>query len=117
MNYYADGTQRTGVHRHDFWTCLVSLGAERILTVDNRPLLLRDGDLVIFGTQNHGVPVMPDVKDGRVSLVIFYYPDHDNLERRHWQTITDDDDNQDSMETGSLESRKTLCDNLVDQAV
>jgi len=94
MNYYADGQCRTGVHRHDFWTCLVSFGAERILTVDNRPLLLRDGDLIVFGTQNHGVPPMPDVTAGRVSLVIFFYPDHDNLERRQWQTITDDNDQE-----------------------
>merc|ERR1712216_119825 len=94
MNYYADGQCRTGVHRHDFWTCLVSFGAERILTVDYRPLLLRDGDLIVFGTQNHGVPPMPDVTAGRVSLVIFFYPDHDNLERRQWQTITDDNDQE-----------------------
>ena len=51
-------------------------------------------DLIIFGTQNHGVPVMPEITGGRVSLVIFFYPDHDNLERRQWQTITDDGDPQ-----------------------
>jgi len=88
MNYYKDGQARTGTHRHDFWTCLVSLGADRILTVDNQPILMRDGDLIIFGTQNHGVPVMPEVTDGRISLVIFFYPDSDNLERQ-WQTIED----------------------------
>ncbi|CAK0828216.1 unnamed protein product [Prorocentrum cordatum] len=89
MNYYADGQERTGVHRHDFWTCLLSFGANRILTVDGRPMLLRDGDLVVFGTQNHGVPVMPEITSGRISLVIFFYPDSDNLERQ-WKTITDD---------------------------
>lgn len=91
MNYYADGQEKTGVHRHDFWTCLLSVGCPRILTVDNRPILLRDGDLIVFGTQNHGVPVMPEVTGGRISLVIFFYPDADNLERQ-WQTVTEDSD-------------------------
>lgn len=98
MNYYADGQDRTGTHRHDFWTCLLSFGSPRILTVDNKPILLRDGDLVVFGTQNHGVPVMPDVKDGRISLVIFFYPDADNLERQ-WQTITEEDDEKSASAT------------------
>lgn len=31
-------------------------------------------------------PERPDIKDGRISLVIFFYPDADNLERQ-WQTI------------------------------
>lgn len=89
MNYYSDGQDRTGNHRHDFWTCLLSFGAPRILMVDNRPILMRDRDLVVFGMQSHGVPVMPEVEGGRISLVIFFYPDADNLERRQWSTITD----------------------------
>jgi len=93
MNWYADGQDRTGTHRHDFWTCLLSFGAPRILTVDNKPVLLRDNDLIVFGTQMHGVPVMPDASGGRISLVIFFYPDADNLERQ-WQTITENDDDQ-----------------------
>ena len=36
----------------------LSFGSPRILTVDGRPMLLRDGDLIVFGTQNHGVPAM-----------------------------------------------------------
>jgi len=100
MNYYEDGKHLTGVHRHDFWTCLLSFGASRILTVDNRPFLLRNGDLIVFGTQNHGVPIMPDVTGGRISLVIFFYPDADNLERQ-WQTITEDDDNDGEKSLGT----------------
>merc|ERR1711964_166627 len=38
---------------------------------------------------------MPEITEGRVSLVIFFSPDHDNLERRQWQTITDDADQED----------------------
>jgi len=93
MNFYADGKDKISAHRHDFWTCLLSFGSDRILTVDGRPVLLRDGDLIVFGTQNHGVPAMPDITDGRVSLVIFFYPDADNLERQ-WQTINEDDEEE-----------------------
>lgn len=50
-----------GSHRHDCWTALFSFGHERILTIDNTPLLMQDGDLCIFGTQRHGVPVMPEI--------------------------------------------------------
>ncbi|CAK9046412.1 unnamed protein product [Durusdinium trenchii] len=96
MNFYADGKDKIAAHRHDFWTCLLSFGSPRILTVDRRPVLLRDGDLIVFGTQTHGVPTMPDITDGRVSLVIFFYPDADNLERQ-WQTINEDDEEEKSI--------------------
>ena len=38
-----------GAHRHDCWTALLSFGADRILTVDAQPVLLRDGDLIVPG--------------------------------------------------------------------
>ena len=38
-------------------------------------------------------PPRPDITDGRVSLVIFFYPDADNLERQ-WQTINEDDEEE-----------------------
>eukprot|EP00435_Cladocopium_sp_Y103_P036101 s69_g9.t1 len=101
MNFYADGKDKVAAHRHDFWTCLLSFGSPRILTVDNRPVLLRDGDLIVFGTQNHGVPPMPDISDGRVSLVIFFYPDADNLERQ-WQTINEDEEEKSSADVVQL---------------
>eukprot|EP00438_Fugacium_kawagutii_P021280 Skav209142 [mRNA] locus=scaffold3638:12370:19700:+ [translate_table: standard] len=100
MNFYSDGKDKVAAHRHDFWT--LSFGSPRILTVDGRPQLLRDGDLIVFGTQNHGVPPMPpDITDGRVSLVIFFYPDADNLERQ-WQTITEDDEEKSSADVQQL---------------
>lgn len=87
MNLYADGQKSLNAHRHDYWTCLISLGSPRILTVDHTPVVLEDGDMIVFGTQLHGVPEMLDVTGPRISIVIFYYPDRDNLERR-WLTIT-----------------------------
>lgn len=102
MNYYENGNERVGVHRHDFWTCLVSFGAPRILTVDNRPVLMRDRDLILFGTQNHGVPVMPGTKGGRISLVIFFYPDADNLERQ-WSTVAEDELEESDKSVGTVD--------------
>jgi len=89
LNHYKDGAVTIGTHRHDHWSLVVSLGAERILMVDNKPVLTRNGDLVNFGTQSHSVPSMPDIADGRISLVVFYYPDSDNMERRRWRTVAD----------------------------
>lgn len=73
-NWYPDGQGNLGSHRHDCWTALFSFGHERILTIDNTPLLMQDGDLCIFGTQRHGVPMMPEITEGRITLVIFFYP-------------------------------------------
>eukprot|EP00928_Gymnodinium_smaydae_P044246 TRINITY_DN29523_c0_g6_i1.p1 TRINITY_DN29523_c0_g6~~TRINITY_DN29523_c0_g6_i1.p1 ORF type:complete len:1031 (+),score=188.76 TRINITY_DN29523_c0_g6_i1:74-3094(+) len=87
-NWYSDGQGYLGSHRHDCWTALFSFGHERILTIDNTPMLMQDGDLVIFGTQRHGVPVMPEIKEGRITFVIFFYPTH-MQKKGMWQTITD----------------------------
>ena len=87
LNLYRDGTKQLNSHRHDYWTCLISLGAPRVLLVDNRPQILEHGDMIVFGTQMHGVPSMPSLMEGRISIVIFFHPDQDNLERR-WLTVT-----------------------------
>ena len=68
LNMYADGSKGLNAHRHDYWTCLVSLGAPRVLLVDHRPHVLEDGDMIVFGTQMHGVPPMPDVTSGRTGV-------------------------------------------------
>lgn len=87
-NWYPDGQGNLGSHRHDCWTALFSFGHERILTIDNTPLLMQDGDLCIFGTQRHGVPIMPEITEGRITLVVFFYP-NDMQKKGMWQTITD----------------------------
>lgn len=74
MNWYPDALSRVSPHRHDNWTLLVSLGAPRVLTVDRARVLMEDGDLVLFGTQSHGVPEMPSAAGGRLSLVFMFAP-------------------------------------------
>jgi hypothetical protein len=75
-NFYPDGNTSIAPHNHDFWSAILSFGASRVFTLDGVPILLGDGDLLILGTQRHGVPKMPAVKDGRVSIAIFWYPEN-----------------------------------------
>lgn len=74
-NFYPDGNTSIALHQHDFWSAILSLGAPRVFTVDGDPVLLNDGDVIVIGTQRHSVPKMPEVKDGRVSVAIFWYPE------------------------------------------
>lgn len=74
FNWYPSGDAKVAPHRHDNWTISLSFGASRILTVDYQECLMDDGDLVIFGTQKHGVPLMPEVKEGRISLILMWEP-------------------------------------------
>merc|ERR1719498_2129767 len=91
--WYPDGDSDAVPHRHDCCTALLSFGAPRILTIDKPPILLRDGDLIIFGTQRHGVPKLPDnpfddqFGGGRVSVPIFYMPNEAQM-KASWQTLT-----------------------------
>ncbi|CAE7744072.1 unnamed protein product [Symbiodinium microadriaticum] len=75
MNWYPDALSRVSPHRHDNWTLLISLGAPRVLSVDRAQVLMEDGDLILFGTQSHGVPEMPSAAGGRLSLVFMFAPD------------------------------------------
>jgi len=100
-NWYPDGQGNLGSHRHDCWTALFSFGHERILTIDNTPLLMQDGDLCIFGTQRHGVPMMPEITEGRITLVIFFYP-NDMQKKGMWQTITDPETMAPSAQLGRM---------------
>ncbi|CAK9098949.1 unnamed protein product [Durusdinium trenchii] len=107
LNWYPDGDSVLGSHRHDCWTALFSFGHERILTIDKTPLLLQDSDLVIFGTQRHGVPKMPEVKGGRITVPIFFYPTNMQMQKQ-WQTLTDPDDVRRSNELAKLQSSHQL---------
>jgi hypothetical protein len=74
MNWYPDGMSQVTDHRHDNWTILVSLGSPRVLNVDHARVMMDDGDVILFGTQKHGVPVAPPCQGGRLSLVFMFSP-------------------------------------------
>jgi hypothetical protein len=115
VNWYPDGSGMLGSHRHDCWTALFSFGCDRILTIDNTPLLCRDGDMVIFGTQRHGVPLMPEITEGRITVPVFFYPDH--LQKQAmWSTITDDADGM-SSKGAKLKNNAELADRSNSEAI
>lgn len=96
MLWYPDGSSMAIPHRHEAWTALLSFGSPRILTIDGHPVLLRDGDLILFGTQRHGVPQMclegQTLEDysGRMSVVFFYMPTDKQLQGSEpWRAIVD----------------------------
>mmetsp|Transcript_120495 Transcript_120495/g.239827 ORF Transcript_120495/g.239827 Transcript_120495/m.239827 type:complete len:394 (-) Transcript_120495:206-1387(-) len=74
-NWYLDGNTSIAPHQHDFWSAILSFGASRIFLLDGQPILLAHGDLLVFGTQRHSVPKMPQVEEGRISVCIFWYPE------------------------------------------
>lgn len=74
-NWYPDGNTSIAPHQHDFWSAILCFGASRVFTLDWEPLLLGEGDLLVFGTQRHSVPKMRSVEAGRVSVAIFWYPE------------------------------------------
>lgn len=97
--WYPDGTADAIPHRHECWTALMSFGSPRILTIDGTPVLLRDGDLIVFGTQRHGVPRMHleggTMEDygGRVSAVFFFMPQGQQADGANpWRPIVDSED-------------------------
>lgn len=73
-NRYKDGRAFIAPHQHDFWSATFSFGAPRMFLLDQRPLLLEDGDVLIFGSQRHTVPKMPKLQEERISLSLFWYP-------------------------------------------
>ncbi|CAE7208961.1 unnamed protein product [Symbiodinium sp. CCMP2592] len=116
LNWYPDGDSVLGSHRHDCWTALFSFGDERILTIDKTPLLLQDCDLVIFGTQRHGVPKMPEIKGGRITVPIFFYPTHMQM-KKQWQTLTDPEDPRRSNELAKLQCTHQLGSDVMGQTL
>eukprot|EP00746_Dinoflagellata_sp_MGD_P014643 gnl/MRDRNA2_/MRDRNA2_132200_c0_seq1.p1 gnl/MRDRNA2_/MRDRNA2_132200_c0~~gnl/MRDRNA2_/MRDRNA2_132200_c0_seq1.p1 ORF type:complete len:946 (+),score=236.76 gnl/MRDRNA2_/MRDRNA2_132200_c0_seq1:63-2840(+) len=95
--WYPDGNADAIPHRHEAWTALMSFGAPRILTIDTQPVLLRDGDLIVFGTQRHGVPKMRfedgtfNDYGGRISMVFFFMPTGQQANGSEpWKAIMDD---------------------------
>lgn len=72
LNYYVNGEMFTPSHTHPGQhQIILSLGATRTLNISNRKYALQNGDLIVFGSQSHGVPKEPEVQDGRISIAIF----------------------------------------------
>jgi hypothetical protein len=75
-NRSRDGRAFIAPHQHDFWSATFSFGAPRVFLLDRMPLVLEDGDVLIFGNQRHSVPKMlePNPCGERISLSLFWHP-------------------------------------------
>jgi len=86
FNWYPNGKAKVSPHRHDNWTISMSFGATRILSVDYQECAMDDGDLVIFGTQKHGVPEVPGLEKGRISVILMWEPTEYHISGR-WREM------------------------------
>jgi hypothetical protein len=72
LNYYINGQDFCPNHSHPGSIQLViSLGATRRLNVGKKAYDMKSGDAIIFGSSTHGIPIEPEVKDGRISIAVF----------------------------------------------
>lgn len=74
INYYETGDNWTPNHSHRRTHQLViSLGGERILTVGKKEYLMKNGDVILFGSSVHGVPKTENAEP-RISIATFMSP-------------------------------------------
>jgi hypothetical protein len=72
VNYYASGTDFCPKHAHKGSIQFVlSLGATRKFSVGKKEYDMKSGDAILFGSSTHGIPIQPEVKDGRISVAVF----------------------------------------------
>lgn len=72
INLYRDGNDSTPNHKHDGTIQIVfSFGATRTLKLGSREYNLNDGDVIIFGSQIHGVPKQEQCTETRYSIAFF----------------------------------------------
>ena len=73
LNYQRNGNEYTPNHSHpkqvQFVICLGP--ATRTFIVGNKEYKVSNGDTIIFGSSIHGVPIEPEVKEGRISIATF----------------------------------------------
>jgi hypothetical protein len=75
LNYYENGNMYTPNHKHDnTYQMVISLGETRKFIIDKKEMDVVNGDVILFGSQMHGIPKQPQVKDGRISIAVFMVP-------------------------------------------
>lgn len=75
LNLYENGDMFTPNHKHaGTHQLVISLGAQRTLTIGKKSYPMKNGDAVLFGTSIHGVPKEPSIKEARISIATFMVP-------------------------------------------
>ena len=76
LNYYRDGNDYTPTHSHPgMKQVVISLGTSRVLTMGKGQYTMNNGDVIIFGSSQHGVPKDPMCSEGRISIALFLLKD------------------------------------------
>ncbi len=76
VNYYRDGNDFCPTHRHKGTKQLIiSLGVTRTLKVGTKYYDMNSGDVIVFGSSNHGVPQQEHITEGRISIAVFIVKD------------------------------------------
>lgn len=72
LNYYRTGSDWTPNHSHPgMKQVVISLGADRVLTMGSKNYVMSNGDVIVFGSSIHGVPKDPNCTQGRISIALF----------------------------------------------
>lgn len=72
INYYRDGDDWCPRHKHPGTVQLViSFGAKRQFSLEDKRYNVKGGDVIMFGSQIHGVVRNKKIKDGRISIAMF----------------------------------------------
>jgi len=75
LNYYRNGNDWTPSHSHPGQRQIViSLGATRKLIVGKKTYPQANGYVIIFGSSSHEVPKELEIKEGRISIALFFTP-------------------------------------------
>ena len=71
LNFYETGEMYTPNHNHPHTTQLIiSLGGTRRFNLNTKSFDVGNGDVLVFGSQKHGVPRQPDASP-RISIACF----------------------------------------------
>lgn len=72
LNHYENGTMWSPNHTHQgLHSLVISTGATRNFVLGKKIVQVENGTAVMFGSANHGVPRMPEVTQGRISIAVF----------------------------------------------
>ena len=72
LNYYRNGFDFCPKHSHPKTVqVVISFGCERVFKISNKEYIVKNGDVVIFGSSVHEIVQDENIKDGRISIAVF----------------------------------------------
>lgn len=88
INYYENGEMFTPNHSHKgTHQFVLSLGTTRTLKVGSKSYEMGNGDGIIFGSSIHGVPKVPGLTEGRISIATFMIPIDNNKDNNKEKVV------------------------------